>query len=293
MSGHSDMLPMIREAFADHRIKKGPGLSWRMAKPGTGTYAFRVTWAPGMLAVSGDLGEITYTVYPTFGGLWEAIEMVNGADWDYLTGKSNKKLEYDRDATVRDILRHADERMAAGDLSYWEKIVSEWHPESYSEPDPRDVTVQMEAAKGLRDSCDLTAEVVYHAFDDSELICYSYHRQTRWQYEAVRLWAAEMLRREPRWHRLWRRYTRARSALRRDLRSGLIYRPTLYERRHSYPGQMWVRHRWENGKESFRDVHRFRPFGFDLSRLGLWAFSGSNSPITEERDLRDFSRRAA
>lgn len=296
METHSDMLPMIRQAFAHHRMRKGPGLSWRFARPGAGSiYSFRVTWTPGAVTVTGDIDAATYQVWPSFGTLWGAIELVHQAGFDYLTGKSRARKEFDQDATVRHILRCADDQMRHGDFSIWEKIVGEW---GWRDLDRRyrNGAVQMVAAAEMRKACDLTAERVYNLFGDSELPVYSYGPSTRWQYEAVKLWAAEMLRREPAWHRLWRRWQKARERLRSDLRSGLLWRPEIH--RPASGGSFnscepWVRHRWESGGESWRSVSRFRVFGIDMSRFGLWVYQGSAWPIRDPQDEARFVRAGA
>src|SRR5262249_39254550 len=83
------------------------GYSWVIGKPGESNYRFRVTWAPGNLFLSGDLGEETWTHYHAMPELWAAIFWFGGSSYDYLVGKCTAEQVFDRDRTVEHILESA------------------------------------------------------------------------------------------------------------------------------------------------------------------------------------------
>jgi len=300
---------IARQAFADHRLsRRGPGWSWRMARPGTGIYSFRVTWAPGVLVVSGDIGDATYRIWPSAATLWGAIELVHRAGYDYLTGKSTAKTEFDREATVRSLLHHADEAMRWGDFTAWELIVEHYHGSAgfrYTDQhgrrvmewlvNPRSAAVQMRAAAALREDYDLTAERVYEITDDFEAPRYSYPSETRWTYEALQLWASAMLAAEPRWHRLWRAAKRLRRRIAGYRHYPVVWRPAFFwhdpdgrnghfsrcSRPHIY---VRVQRRDYDGKPFTwnAEVKPWVLFGRDLSRWGFYRCTGSGNGSANE-----------
>lgn len=298
MNSHKHAATLARKAFAQHRLRRGPGFNWLMARPGTGAYSFRVTWSPGILVVSGDIGDATYRIWPAAATLWGAIELVHTAGYDYLTGKSTAQTEFDRDATVRSLLRRADEAQRHGDFEPWEQIVEHFHPyagfrhtnehgrrEMQWEVNPRSGSVQMFAAAELR-HCDITAEQVYHLTGDGEAPRYSYPVETRWTYEALQLWAAAMLAAEPRWHRAWRAAKRLRRRIASYRTNPVVWRPQLLwhdpagrcrhfnDRPHVYAR---VRRRRYDGKPFVwhAEVKPWVLFGRDLSRWGFYRCTGS------------------
>lgn len=299
MTRHADIAKMAAKAFAEHRMTKGPGMSWRLARLGTGTYSFRITWTPGAVTVTGDLGSTTYEAWPSFSTLWGAVELISSAHYDYLFGKSGAKTVFDPEATVQHAVEFADSYMRDfGDFQFWERIVAAClfgsfyrHPVTGERTwleNPRSGAVQMRALAELRRE-DLTPDRIYDILGDPEMISYAPTPETRWHYEAVTLWARTMLMQEPAWHRLWRRYRRQRDRLRRDLRQGLLWRPTIYRpTSRGEQNETWVRHDSPGGGASWRAVVPFRPFGLDLSSLGLWCYQGSCTPVRDAEDDRRF-----
>lgn len=289
MNTHADLIPMIRDAFAHHVMTKGPGLSWRLGKPGTGIYHFRVTWCPGAIIVTGDVGDAVYHASP-FGSLWGAIDLIHGASWDYLTGKSGAQREFSSEATVKHVLELADEYLRDWeDDRFWRILRKE-----YDWDETRDLSIESnraEIAERFRED-DLTAERVYNMFGDFEMPQTEYDSRTRWLYEALQLWTTEMLRQEPYWHRACRRLLTQWRRLKEYRRYPVRFRPALYrtaDGRGWNGATYWRRHEWGNGKASFRSMHPWKLFGRDLSRFGLWREGGSSCP---ERDdtVKDFTK---
>lgn len=111
------------EAFGEHVMKERVSRSYDFRRSdGCSTYAFAITWAPGTLALSGDVGEMALTHYqamPTFEAM---LDWVDRADEDYLLGKSNKRQEFDGERTAHSIIRMANDQV---NISGWRK--HEWH----------------------------------------------------------------------------------------------------------------------------------------------------------------------
>ena len=239
---HDDIAAMAKESFSGHRMKKGPGLSWRMWNPKKGSsYSFRVTWTPGHLIVTGDIGSADYCVCPSFGTLWGAIELAHRAGYDYLTGKTGIRQVYDEQGTIQGILRMADERMKYDDFSLWEAIIKKfvwnWGYRGYEvnsshmkddwAVNPRSGAIQMQSAKAMRDE-GLPEHVAYEV---AETASHIYPPETRWCYEALQLWCRTMIATEPTWHRTWRWSQKSWERIKRlpeDWRN-LHRRPKLYE----------------------------------------------------------------
>ncbi len=286
MSSHPDIQKIAALSFADHRLTKGPGYSWRMGKPNTGAYSFRVTWAPGSLTVTGDIGSAVYEVWPSFGTPWSAIDLVSQASFDYLCGKSGVREEFDRDSTVEHLLQSAYSELRYGSRpDLFKQICDEYGG------DPDDARDRKEAARAFRDDLNLTAERVYNITCDSEAPSYSYPASARWAYEALKLWAATMRAQEPLWHQACRRARREYGALRRELRAQKSFLPDLYVTPDtSSGGKFWVRRtRVEGGQERawMAAVVPMRIFGLDLSPIGLWRDQGSATPLRgDSRDAR-------
>ena len=282
MDEHLGIAKIAAKSFADHRLTKGPGHSWRMGRPNTGSYSFRVTWCPGVLVVSGDIGSAVYQVWPSFGTLWGAIDLVDQAGFDYLAGKSGVREEFDRDETVSSLVRYAYESLRHG---HRESLFKRLCDEYGGDPDrPHD---RKEAVRAFRDDDSLTAERVYNITGDFEAPTYSLPASARWTYEALQLWAATMKAREPVWHRLWRRALRERDTLKRLARAQKHFRPTLYARKCS-GHDFWVRVSYEHQGVQCERMAAVVPlivFGMDLSKVGLWRDQGSSCPLG--RDSRD------
>ena len=65
---------------------------------------FRVTWGPGFLVLTGDIGSMVVTHYSAAIELWDAIHWLHQADCDYLMGKTDRRQEFDAESTAREIV---------------------------------------------------------------------------------------------------------------------------------------------------------------------------------------------
>lgn len=187
MSAYDNIATIAALSFAEHVMQDVPAKSWRLGKPGTGAYAFRVTWAVGVLAVSGDLGTAVYEVWPAFNTLEGAVDFVDRANFDYLTSKSEFQKEYDREATVEALIQSA-----------YEGLRHKWQPRLFKqlcdeyggdESDPAD---RKDAVRRFREDDTMSAERIYSLTGDFEDPLYRHTAQSRWAFEAVKLWAAKM-----------------------------------------------------------------------------------------------------
>lgn len=269
---HKDVAAMAVKAFEKHVLTRERGFTWRMGVPRSSFYAFRVTWAHGALIITGDLGEIVYTGPRDFWhGPWDAARFVLRADYDYLTGKSNASTEFDQGATVLALLRAADyEQREAGTKALWREICGR-----YGGLDHNLATDQMRAAKWLREDCSLTAEQAYNLAGDFEMPRYSWPARTRWQYEALQLWAAAMVPAEPLSSRLARQRRRFRNWRADFKRAPILHRPEIFT---GPPGYGALKFWRLDPRGSYRLLMPFRLFGQDLSRFGLWRDQGSSTP---------------
>jgi hypothetical protein len=86
-------------------------------------YSFEITWRPGHIILTGDLGELTLVqkfAMPTFK---EAMEWVVDADYEYLMSKTGVKKTYDADATYKYLIHSANREAIEHLLGH-----SEWSP---------------------------------------------------------------------------------------------------------------------------------------------------------------------
>lgn len=175
------------QSFADHIMTDEPSRSWRLGKQGTGYHAFRVTWSPGVLTISGDIGSAVYEVWPGLNTVTGSVEFVSRANFDYLSEKGSIKKEFDREATAEHILETAYEYLRTWkDARYIKQVCDEYGG------DPADAFDRKEAARALRDDPDLTADRAYDITNDAEVPVYAYPAAARWAFEALKLWAAKM-----------------------------------------------------------------------------------------------------
>ena len=100
--------------LAQHQISTRPSISWHFAEYKDGAassfYAFAITWTPGTLVLSGDLGECTVTHWNATRTLESAVRWMHGASFDYIMGKSDAKQEFSRDETLRQIVFMANDQ---------------------------------------------------------------------------------------------------------------------------------------------------------------------------------------
>ncbi|KAA0117838.1 hypothetical protein CIW48_26905 [Methylobacterium sp. P1-11] len=187
MSNHENIQKIAALSFAEHIMQDAPAKSWHLGKPGTSAYAFRITWAVGVVAVSGDIGTAVYEVWPAFQTLEGAIDLIGKAGFDYLTSKSEFKEEYDREATVEALIESA-----------YEAQRRKWQPQLFKQlcdeygGDENDPADRKDAVRQFRDDDSMSAERIYNLTGDFEDPLYRHTAAARWAFEAVKLWAAKM-----------------------------------------------------------------------------------------------------
>lgn len=268
----------MNNRFAKHAMRRERGCTWRCAKPGTNNCSFRVTWAPGMIAISGDLGSLIVEHY-SFGDPWSAAAWINGAGWDYFMEKTGVEKEFDPEGTAKHIIERAYELLRRdGDDSVMKGIVDTFGS-SYDDPDARED--RKSACRQMLDSDELTAPIACEITDDFEAAFYEYPKRYRHQHDALRWWANRMWETEPAWHVALRHWRHARRELRDLRRTRVLFGPIRYVRFNGrgLPEQLngsmfWV---WDRSRDTpvYRAVRPFRVFGKDLSRFGLWCLQGS------------------
>ena len=102
-------LARIDKVLSPHVCKARNARAFDFRTPGAGSaYAFSLTWTPGSLSLAGDCGELTICHYNALWSLEEGLRWAAGADLHYLLEKSRLKKRFDRDATVRDLVRMAN-----------------------------------------------------------------------------------------------------------------------------------------------------------------------------------------
>lgn len=274
--------------FADHVIARETGWTWRCRKPGTGIYAYRVTWCPGNLMVTGDIGDVTVTHY-SFDDPWSAAAWINGAGWSYFMEKTHVGKEYDAEATAKGIVESAYRGWRDGYTALMERVV-EHHP---YRNDVNDRDDRKEACRELL-SGELSETDAYDITEDSEAIVYAYPERYRLRYAALKLWANWMWENEPAWHKAQRVYRRLRREI-KDLREGAIWAPVLYRvydekgRPTSLNGATHWRWRAHWHGAGYQAVYPLKLFGYSLDRFGWWRNGGHGWP-DDPKDRRHLFR---
>ena len=258
MDLHLDIKKMAAHAFAKHLLTRERGYCWRMGQPGRSAYSFRITWAPGAIIVTGDLGELVFQGLTTlWDGPWDAARFLVDCDYDYLMGKTAAKQVFDRDETVKLLISSAEENLKYGSPERWERICkrySETYAVDYRTLDGRKVTDHMRAAKAMREDVGLDAGDVWRFDGDGDSCVYSYDPGTRWRYEALMLWARAVIPSEPLTSKLARERRRFRDFRRSFKHQPIIYRPELWTTGGVFNGhRFWTAHESDQGR-TFRAI---------------------------------------
>lgn len=272
---------VVGNTFDRHKIRRETGWTWSCRRPGDSAYAFRVTWCPFNLVVTGDVGEIVITHY-SFDDPWSAAAWVNGAGFDYFMGKSNIDKQYDREATAEFIVEDAYRQLRdePDNLALFERMIDYCHG-VYGEAS--ETETRKEACRELM-SEGVSADDAYAITSDPEMLLMRYPVRSQWHYRAMKLWSAWMWENEPAWHVVKRNLRRVRGEWRDIKRFPVLYSPVLYVRRdekgrpvHFNGSRHW---RWVKKPTgaAYRSVHPLHLFGYDLSRFGFWQEGGSNWP---------------
>lgn len=271
--------------LGQHAMRRETGWTWRCQKPGTWVYAFRVTWSPGSLALSGDVGDLIVNHY-SFNDPWAAAAWVNGAGFDYFMEKTSTRKEYDSEATAEHIVETAYQSLREGGHSrLMERIADRYGDGDHETPDGR-----KSACRELLGSSSLEERDAYDLTEDPEMLVYEYPGRTRGLYEAFKWWAARMWDTEPAWHKAVRLHRRIRSELAEFRRHPVVFGPVLYATYDAkgqpvrFNGATYWRWRFDDGPRRYQALMPFRLLGRDLSRFGLWRLQGSSWPDTEITD---------
>lgn len=122
-------LAEARRVLANHQTADRPGRCFYFRDPKMGShFAHSLTWSPGTLTLAGDIGELTITHYHALRSLEGALSWAATSDHHYLLSKTSRRPSYDRDATVKEILRQANER-AGEALKYQRSELRAWRAE--------------------------------------------------------------------------------------------------------------------------------------------------------------------
>lgn len=114
---HEELKKIQRESeetFSTHKIRTIPSKAWLCAgvtEAGRrkSPYWFKISWAPGVLTVSGDIDEVIFTHQSGLATLSSTLKWLHGIDFDYLMSKSNAKKELDNQQTLIDIIGMANQ----------------------------------------------------------------------------------------------------------------------------------------------------------------------------------------
>lgn len=168
---------VAREAFAP-LIR-----SWRVQKPGTWIYGFDVTWFPGCIFLSGDLGELTLAYHQAMHTFDDTVPWIAGSHCDYLLEKSSAKQEYDPERTIRALLDLAEEYMRDwDDQQFWEACSKL----AYCSCDDTPEGIKQYL---LKNALNFSEQDIYEATGGSELLYYSWPQRSKNQIAALQRWA--------------------------------------------------------------------------------------------------------
>jgi hypothetical protein len=196
---HPDLEDMIDDAFANHKVSEAPSIAWLVKNPERHSYWFKISWTPGVLTLSGDLGELVLTHYQAMPTSSEAIAWVNGGNEEYLLGKSTAEKKFSQEATKEALADMANTFLDDGDGGLWNQIFGQvdgcfdangnffraYEASIHNEAD-REAAIEII-------SSELTPEFIYHNFQmDDYYGTYEYTEQHKWQIRAIQTWAAQM-----------------------------------------------------------------------------------------------------
>lgn len=178
---------MVTDAFRNHSlVMNAESKSWHVKNPTRSEYWFMVTWCPGSLTLSGDVGELTLTHYHAMPTWQEAVKWVSGADHGYLMQKSDKKRVFNEEETIKQIIYMADEHLNEyGDDSIWKKLAELTNFPASNHQDDREEIIETLPCGYFESPRD-----VYEFMDDADWTgSYTYEIGTYYQYEALQVWA--------------------------------------------------------------------------------------------------------
>lgn len=279
--------------FDGHVASVGPGRSWRFKRPASSAYYFRITWAPGVLVCSGDIGELVVRHY-SFDDPWSAAAWVNGAGFDYFMEKTTEKKEFDQEATARSIIETAYRQMRDEGFYYEGKYEPSALMKAIVEfnsclDDANCHEARKEACRHLLELADckeFEARDAYEITNDCEALRHDYPKQFGHQYMAFKKWAAWMWANEPLWHKALRKWWRLQEIRKNYRNYPIIWAPVLYvEYKNGKPTDYnghkfwrWQKHVGRDGVfYAYHALRPWTPFGHDMTRFGFWRDQGSRT----------------
>lgn len=165
--------------FSAHEITPQESSSWLVRDPAKGYYWFRVTWIPGVLLLSGDIGELVLTHSQALKDLDYGIRWLAGSNCIYLLQKSSCKQEFNYQATIESLVRYAKE---TGEDTQWEQLYELAGCDSHVARDNVHEALQhMESEVFEHD--------IYEATQDAECLVYLYPEHAKFQIQALQFWA--------------------------------------------------------------------------------------------------------
>lgn len=204
---HADAMRVINATFAGHELSDQPCRSWMVRRPGESAYHFVVTWLPGRaLIVSGDIGEATYCGITHLTSLDETVRLIRESSFEYLSGKSTHRREFDARATAKHVIEMAYAEMRYSlDLDSLKRredrlmcSIVDWHDGNiHNQITEHDAEDRKAACQALLDGAangEVDQGLLIEIAGDWEIGCMSWPPAAHWHYEALRTWADLMAR---------------------------------------------------------------------------------------------------
>lgn len=111
MAPTPDIRKLARSEFSGHVVTVQDSKAFRFSRATGGSfYSYILTWMPGTVTITGDLGSLTLSHPQAMAGWRDAMEWLAGSDYDYLMQKASPRdQELDHAGTAKFILDMADE----------------------------------------------------------------------------------------------------------------------------------------------------------------------------------------
>lgn len=185
MSRMRDFPKEAASRLVDHQIRSEPAKRWYVSSPHDRSHWYNVVWFPGILHISGDLGELTMTHYQALLNLHEGAKWVADSDLQYLLGKTDAKDNHlDVEATAEYLVEIAVEyRDQHDDDRYWDALYEEF---GFFSETKEEILASIQ-------SCDQDLPRVIHemgVWDDFYGV-FSYDFHAIWRVTALKQWATE------------------------------------------------------------------------------------------------------
>lgn len=160
------------EWLAAHQLVECPTRSFRFERPRTSAYSYTLTWVPGRLVLSGDVGDLILTHGYACGKFDHAIRWAADSDFDYLMGKTVLHRVYDADATLSALVQMANEPVMSSlrdhqlDLRLWRRDVASGDADLSDRPTAEDPRLMSRRDDYERIARNWTSEMSIYALHD-------------------------------------------------------------------------------------------------------------------------------